>query len=115
MDRVTPQMECYREELFGPVLQVMRADSYEEAIELVNAFEFGNGSAIFTRSGAVARRFQFEVEAGMVGINVPVPVPLPQFSFSGWKKSMRGDLHFFGKDAVRFFTKTRTVTSRWAE
>lgn len=113
MDKVRPEMECYTTELFGPVLQVMRADTYEEALALINNCRFGNGSAIFTQSGRTGRKFQFEVEAGMVGINVPVPVPLPMFSFTGWKKSMRGDLNFFGKAGIHFFTKQRTVTARW--
>ena len=113
MDGVTPSMECYTEELFGPVLQVLRAETYDDGLALVNASRYGNGSAIFTASGATARAFTREVEAGMVGVNVPVPVPLPQFSFTGWKDSMLGDLHMFGKDGVRFYTKQRTITSRW--
>lgn len=114
MDHIRPDMECYTTELFGPVLQVMRVNTYEEALALVNNCPYGNGSAIFTQSAKTARDFQFDVEAGMVGVNVPVPVPLPFFSFTGWKKSMRGDLNFFGKAGIHFFTKQRTVTSRWS-
>ncbi|MEO9335107.1 CoA-acylating methylmalonate-semialdehyde dehydrogenase [Ectopseudomonas guguanensis] len=110
---VTPKMGLYREEIFGPVLVCMEVDSLEEAIELVNASPYGNGTSLFTRSGGAARHFQHAVEVGQVGINVPIPVPLPFFSFTGWKGSFYGDLHAYGKQAVRFYTETKTVTSRW--
>lgn len=110
---VTPQMSLYREEIFGPVLVCMEVDSLDEAIALINASPYGNGTSIFTRSGGAARHFQHAVEVGQVGINVPIPVPLPFFSFTGWKGSFYGDLHAYGKQAVRFYTETKTVTSRW--
>ncbi len=110
---VTPKMGLYREEIFGPVLVCMEVDSLEEAIELVNASPYGNGTSLFTRSGGAARHFQHAVEVGQVGINVPIPVPLPFFSFTGWKGSFYGDLHAYGKQAVRFYTETKTVTTRW--
>jgi malonate-semialdehyde dehydrogenase (acetylating)/methylmalonate-semialdehyde dehydrogenase len=110
---VTTKMGLYREEIFGPVLVCMEVDTLEEAIELVNASPYGNGTSIFTRSGGAARHYQHAVQVGQVGINVPVPVPLPFFSFTGWKGSFYGDLHAYGKQAVRFFSETKTVTSRW--
>ncbi len=110
---VTPKMSIYREEIFGPVLICLEVDTLEEAIELINANPYGNGTSIFTRSGGAARHFQHAVEVGQVGINVPIPVPLPFFSFTGWRGSFYGDLHAYGKQAVRFFTETKTVTSRW--
>ncbi|MBT8766833.1 CoA-acylating methylmalonate-semialdehyde dehydrogenase [Metapseudomonas boanensis] len=110
---VTAKMGLYREEIFGPVLICMEVDSLEEAIALVNANPYGNGTSLFTRSGGAARHFQHAVEVGQVGINVPIPVPLPFFSFTGWKGSFYGDLHAYGKQAVRFYTETKTVTSRW--
>ena len=110
---VTPQMAIYREEIFGPVLVCMEVDTLEQAIELVNASPYGNGTSIFTRSGGAARHYQHAVEVGQIGINVPIPVPLPFFSFTGWKGSFYGDLHAYGKQAVRFYTETKTVTSRW--
>jgi malonate-semialdehyde dehydrogenase (acetylating)/methylmalonate-semialdehyde dehydrogenase len=112
-DRVTPAMEIYREEIFGPVLIVLRVPSYEEAVSLVNANPYGNGTAIFTRSGHWARRFQHEIEVGMVGINVPIPVPMAFFSFGGWKASLFGDLHMHGMEGVSFYTRSKVVTSRW--
>ncbi|MBA3980914.1 MAG: methylmalonate-semialdehyde dehydrogenase (CoA acylating) [Alcanivorax sp.] len=112
---VTPAMRIYREEIFGPVLCCMSVDSLDEAIMLVNNNPYGNGTSIFTASGAAARKYQHEVEVGQVGINVPIPVPLPFFSFTGWKGSFYGDLHAYGKQAVRFYTETKTVTSRWPE
>jgi malonate-semialdehyde dehydrogenase (acetylating)/methylmalonate-semialdehyde dehydrogenase len=112
-DRVTSSMRIYREEIFGPVLCVVRADSYEQALELVNAHEFGNGTAIFTRDGGTARRFCHDVQAGMVGVNVPIPVPMAFHSFGGWKHSLFGDLHVHGPDGVRFYTRLKTVTGRW--
>jgi malonate-semialdehyde dehydrogenase (acetylating)/methylmalonate-semialdehyde dehydrogenase len=112
-DRVTPSMDIYREEIFGPVLIVLRADSYEAALKLVNANPYGNGTAIFTGSGYWARRFENEIEVGMVGINVPIPVPMAFFSFGGWKASLFGDLHMHGMEGVYFYTRTKVVTSRW--
>ena len=110
---VTADMTIYKEEIFGPVLLVMRVDSLAEAIALVNANPYGNGTAIFTASGAAARQYQQQIQVGQVGINVPIPVPLPFFSFTGWRHSFYGDLHAYGKQAVRFYTETKTVTSRW--
>ena len=110
---VTPDMALYKEEIFGPVLCCMTVDTLEEALELVNHSPYGNGTSIFTASGAAARKYQHEVEVGQVGINVPIPVPLPFFSFTGWKGSFYGDQHAYGKQAVRFYTETKTVTSRW--
>ncbi|MBG0838573.1 CoA-acylating methylmalonate-semialdehyde dehydrogenase [Ectopseudomonas toyotomiensis] len=110
---VTTKMSLYREEIFGPVLVCMQVDTLEEAIALVNASPYGNGTSLFTRSGGAARHFQHAVEVGQVGINIPIPVPLPFFSFTGWKGSFYGDLHAYGKQAVRFYTETKTVTSRW--
>ncbi|SHH76960.1 CoA-acylating methylmalonate-semialdehyde dehydrogenase [Ferrimonas marina] len=112
---VTPEMRIYQEEIFGPVLSCMAVDTLSDAIELVNANPFGNGTSIFTNSGAAARKYQHEIEVGQVGINVPIPVPLPFFSFTGWKNSFYGDLHAYGKQAVRFYTETKTVTARWPE
>ena len=110
---VTTKMGLYREEIFGPVLVCMQVDTLEEAIALVNASPYGNGTSLFTRSGGAARHFQHAIEVGQVGINVPIPVPLPFFSFTGWKGSFYGDMHAYGKQAVRFYTETKTVTSRW--
>ncbi|MGF1760504.1 CoA-acylating methylmalonate-semialdehyde dehydrogenase [Photobacterium sagamiensis] len=110
---VTTEMSIYQKEIFGPVLICLEVDSLEEAIALVNANPYGNGTSIFTASGAVARKYQHEIEVGQVGINVPIPVPLPFFSFTGWKGSFYGDLHAYGKQAVRFYTETKTVTARW--
>jgi malonate-semialdehyde dehydrogenase (acetylating)/methylmalonate-semialdehyde dehydrogenase len=108
-------MDCYRDEIFGPVLSLVRAAAYEQAIELVNASQWGNGAAIFTRDGGAARRFQFEVQAGMVGVNVPVPVPVGYFSFGGWKQSLFGDTHIYGPESVHFYTQGKVVTSRWPD
>lgn len=112
-DRVTPEMRIYKEEIFGPVLSVVRADDYEAALALPNDHEYGNGVAIFTRDGDTARDFAARVDVGMVGINVPIPVPLAYYTFGGWKRSSFGDLNQHGPDSVRFYTKTKTVTSRW--
>jgi malonate-semialdehyde dehydrogenase (acetylating)/methylmalonate-semialdehyde dehydrogenase len=112
-DRVTPAMDIYREEIFGPVLIVLRVASYEDAVQLVNANPYGNGTAIFTRSGHWARRFQHEIEVGMVGVNVPIPVPMAFFSFGGWKASLFGDLHMHGMEGVAFYTRSKVVTTRW--
>ncbi|WP_413487726.1 CoA-acylating methylmalonate-semialdehyde dehydrogenase [Shewanella baltica] len=114
-NKVTTEMSIYKEEIFGPVLCCMESDSLESAIELVNASPYGNGTSIFTASGAAARKYQHEIEVGQVGINVPIPVPLPFFSFTGWKGSFYGDQHAYGKQAVRFYTETKTITSRWFE
>lgn len=114
-NKVTTEMSIYKEEIFGPVMCCMESDSLEAAIELVNASPYGNGTSIFTASGAAARKYQHEIEVGQVGINVPIPVPLPFFSFTGWKGSFYGDQHAYGKQAVRFYTETKTITSRWFE
>ncbi|MFD7923153.1 CoA-acylating methylmalonate-semialdehyde dehydrogenase [Streptomyces sp. NPDC059740] len=115
LDHVTPQMDCYRDEIFGPVLSVVRVASYEEAIALVNSSPWGNGTAVFTRDGGAARRFQLEVEAGMVGVNVPIPVPVGYHSFGGWKDSLFGDHHVYGNDGVHFYTRGKVVTTRWPD
>ncbi|MEH6651972.1 MAG: CoA-acylating methylmalonate-semialdehyde dehydrogenase [Motiliproteus sp.] len=112
---VTTDMTIYTEEIFGPVLCCIEVDTLEEAIALVNANPYGNGTSMFTASGAAARKYQHEIKVGQVGINVPVPVPLPFFSFTGWRKSFYGDQHAYGKQAIRFYTETKTVTARWFE
>lgn len=112
---VTTDMRIYKEEIFGPVLCCLCVDTLEDALDIVNSNPYGNGTSIFTASGAAARKYQSEVEVGQVGINVPIPVPLPFFSFTGWKNSFFGDLHAYGKQAVRFYTETKTITSRWPE
>ncbi|MGC2781243.1 MAG: CoA-acylating methylmalonate-semialdehyde dehydrogenase [Bradyrhizobium sp.] len=112
-DEVMPDMRIYKEEIFGPVLSVVRAKDYEEAVRLPSAHDYGNGVAIFTRDGDTARDFTSRVEVGMVGVNVPIPVPLAYYTFGGWKRSGFGDLNQHGTDSVRFYTKTKTVTSRW--
>ncbi|MCK2220461.1 CoA-acylating methylmalonate-semialdehyde dehydrogenase [Actinomadura sp. ATCC 31491] len=114
-DNVGTDMSIYTDEIFGPVLSVLRVDTYEEAVELINANPYGNGTAIFTNDGGAARRFQNEIEVGMVGINVPVPVPMAYFSFGGWKNSLFGDLHAHGMEGVRFFTRAKVITSRWPD
>jgi malonate-semialdehyde dehydrogenase (acetylating)/methylmalonate-semialdehyde dehydrogenase len=114
-DRVTPEMTIYREEIFGPVLGVVRAQSYEEALALVNANPYANGVAIFTNDGGAARRFQNEVQVGMVGVNVPIPVPMAYYSFGGWKASLFGDAHVHGREGVHFYTRGKVVTSRWPD
>jgi malonate-semialdehyde dehydrogenase (acetylating)/methylmalonate-semialdehyde dehydrogenase len=114
-DRVRPGMRVYDEEIFGPVLIVVRADSYPEALELVNANPYGNGAAIFTRDGGAARLFEQQATAGMIGINVPIPVPMAYHSFGGWKASLFGDLHVHGPDGVRFYTRGKVVTTRWPD
>ncbi|KAJ3329864.1 hypothetical protein HDU93_000753 [Gonapodya sp. JEL0774] len=110
---VKPHMQCYKEEIFAPVLVVLKADTLDEAVELINANPYGNGTAIFTTSGAIARKFQNDIDVGQVGINVPIPVPLPMFSFTGSRGSMWGDLNFYGKAGIQFYTKLKTVTSLW--
>jgi malonate-semialdehyde dehydrogenase (acetylating)/methylmalonate-semialdehyde dehydrogenase len=112
-DRVTPQMEIYKNEIFGPVLVVLRADTLEEAIAIVNHNPYANGVAIFTESGGAARRFTNEVSIGMVGVNVPIPVPVAFYSFGGWRNSLFGDLHVHGTEGVKFYTRTKAVTTRW--
>ena len=113
LDHVTPDMQSYREEIFGPVLQIMRAETLEEALQHPTNHQYGNGVAIFTRNGQAAREFAAQVEVGMVGINVPIPVPVAYHSFGGWKRSGFGDLNQYGMDGVRFYTRTKTVTQRW--
>jgi len=114
-DHVTPEMNIYRDEIFGPVLVVVRAQTFDEAIDLVNRNPYGNGTAIFTQSGAAARRYEEEVEIGMVGVNVPIPVPMAFFSFGGWKQSLFGDLHAYGPEGVKFYTRTKAITERWRQ
>ncbi|MCW4352451.1 CoA-acylating methylmalonate-semialdehyde dehydrogenase [Hoyosella sp. YIM 151337] len=115
IDHVTPEMTCYTEEIFGPVLSVLRVESYDDALELVNVNPYGNGTAIFTNDGGAARRFQNEVEVGMVGINVPIPVPMAYYSFGGWKSSLFGDTHAHGAEGIHFFTRGKVVTERWLD
>ena len=115
IDHVDTGMDCYRDEIFGPVLTVIRVRTYEEGVRLINANPYGNGAAIFTRDGGAGRRFQFEVNAGMVGINVPIPVPVAYYSFGGWKASLFGDLHMYGPEGVQFYTRAKVVTSRWPD
>ena len=115
IDGVKPGMRCYDEEIFGPVLNVVRVKSYDEGVALINANEFGNGVAIFTRDGGVAREFQFDVTVGMVGVNVPIPVPVSYYSFGGWKNSLFGDHHMYGPEGINFFTRSKVVTSRWPD
>ena len=115
LDDVTPEMDAYKDEIFGPVLGVTRVATYDEALKLINDNPYGNGTAIFTRDGGVARQFQFDVEAGMVGINVPVPVPVAYYSFGGWKASLFGDTHIYGPEGINFYTRGKVVTSRWPD
>ena len=115
IDHVQPDHESYRNEIFGPVLEVMRVATYEEAVHLVNDNPYGNGTAIFTRDGGAARQFQFEAQAGMVGINVPIPVPVAYYSFGGWKDSLFGDLNMYGPEGVQFYTRSKVVTARWPD
>jgi malonate-semialdehyde dehydrogenase (acetylating)/methylmalonate-semialdehyde dehydrogenase len=115
IDDVQPGMASYRDEIFGPVLGITRVDTYDEALRLVNENPYGNGTAIFTRDGGVARQFQFDVQAGMVGVNVPIPVPVAYYSFGGWKSSLFGDRHIYGPEGIDFYTRTKVVTSRWPD
>ncbi|HJV28888.1 MAG TPA: CoA-acylating methylmalonate-semialdehyde dehydrogenase, partial [Gaiellaceae bacterium] len=115
LDDLKPGMKAYEDEIFGPVLGVTRVDTYDEAVRLVNENPYGNGTAIFTRDGGVARKFQFEVQAGMVGINVPIPVPVAYYSFGGWKASLFGDTHIYGPEGISFYTRGKVVTSRWPD
>jgi len=110
---VKPEMSIYRDEIFGPVLSVVRAGSYQEAVDLVNASPYANGVAIFTNDGGAARKFQSEIQVGMVGINVPIPVPMAYYSFGGWKDSLFGDAHVHGMEGVKFYTRAKVVTARW--
>ena len=115
IDQVTPEMSIYTDEIFGPVLSVVRVETYDEALELVNSNPYGNGTAIFTNDGGAARRFQNEVQVGMIGVNVPIPVPMAYYSFGGWKASLFGDSHAHGMDGVQFFTRQKAITSRWLD
>jgi malonate-semialdehyde dehydrogenase (acetylating)/methylmalonate-semialdehyde dehydrogenase len=115
LDHVTPQMAAYREEIFGPVLCVVRADTFEQAVALVNANPYGNGAAVFTRDGGAAHRFAQDAEVGMIGLNVPIPVPVGYYSFGGWKQSLFGDTHMYGPHGVHFYTRSKVVTTRWPD
>ncbi len=115
LDRVTPSMTVYQDEIFGPVLSVVRVDTYPEAMEILNSNPYANGTAIFTRDGGAARRFESEAQVGMVGINVPVPVPVGSHSFGGWKNSLFGDTHMYGPEGIRFYTRAKAVTTRWPD
>jgi malonate-semialdehyde dehydrogenase (acetylating)/methylmalonate-semialdehyde dehydrogenase len=115
LDHVPTTSDVYTDEVFGPVLCVVRAETYDEALSLINANQYANGTAIFTRDGGAARRFQFDVEVGMVGINVPIPVPVAYYSFGGWKASLFGDTHMYGPEGVNFYTRGKVVTSRWPD
>jgi malonate-semialdehyde dehydrogenase (acetylating)/methylmalonate-semialdehyde dehydrogenase len=115
LDHVRPEMSVYTEEIFGPVLSVVRVPTYDDALELVNANPYGNGTAIFTNDGGAARRYQAEVEVGMVGVNVPIPVPMAYYSFGGWKNSLFGDTHAHGTEGVHFYTRGKVVTTRWLD
>jgi malonate-semialdehyde dehydrogenase (acetylating)/methylmalonate-semialdehyde dehydrogenase len=115
LTNVTPEMECYKEEIFGPVLVTLNADTLDDAIELINNNRYGNGTAIFTTNGATARKFTQEIDAGQVGVNVPIPVPLPMFSFTGSRGSFLGDSNFYGKAGLNFYTQIKTVTQLWRE
>ncbi|MFG2039538.1 CoA-acylating methylmalonate-semialdehyde dehydrogenase [Dactylosporangium sp. NPDC048998] len=115
VDKVSTDSPLYQDEIFGPVLSVVRVDSYDEAVRLINDNEYGNGTAIFTRDGGAARQFQYDVICGMVGVNVPVPVPVAYYSFGGWKSSLFGDLHMYGPEGIQFYTRSKVVTSRWPD
>ncbi len=115
LDHVRPDMSVYTDEIFGPVLAVVRADTYDEALDLINTNQYANGTAIFTRDGGAARQFQFDVQAGMVGINVAIPVPVAYYSFGGWKSSLFGDTHIYGPEGINFYTRGKVVTSRWPD
>jgi malonate-semialdehyde dehydrogenase (acetylating) / methylmalonate-semialdehyde dehydrogenase len=115
VDHVQPWTRMHTEEIFGPVLSVLRVDTYAEAVQMVNDHEYGNGVAIFTRDGGAARQFTFDCQVGMVGVNVPIPVPVAYYSFGGWKASLFGDNHMYGPDGIQFFTRTKVVTERWPD
>ena len=114
-DHVTPSMRIYKEEIFGPVLSCVRVKDFGQAVELINAHEFGNGVSCYTRDGNVAREFSRRIQVGMVGINVPIPVPMAWHGFGGWKKSLFGDMHAYGEEGVRFYTKQKSIMQRWPE
>jgi len=114
-DHVEPEMKVYLDEIFGPVLSVVRVDTFDDALDLVNACEYGNGTAIFTNDGGAARTYHRDVQVGMVGVNVPIPVPMASFSFGGWKSSLFGDAHVHGEEGVRFYTRAKAVTVRWPD
>jgi malonate-semialdehyde dehydrogenase (acetylating)/methylmalonate-semialdehyde dehydrogenase len=113
IDNVTPEMTIWKEEIFGPVLSVVRRESYRDAVELIHNHEYANGVAVFTRDGDAARAFAHDIEVGMVGVNVPIPVPMAFHSFGGWKASLFGDHHMHGPEGVRFYTRLKTITTRW--
>jgi malonate-semialdehyde dehydrogenase (acetylating)/methylmalonate-semialdehyde dehydrogenase len=115
LDYVTPEMDVYRDEVFGPLLVMLRAQSFQSALELVNGNRFGNGAVIFTADGGAAREFRARVSCGMVGVNVPIPVPMAYYSFGGWKDSLFGDLHVHGREGVLFYTRGKVVTERWPQ
>jgi malonate-semialdehyde dehydrogenase (acetylating)/methylmalonate-semialdehyde dehydrogenase len=115
IDDVTTEMDVYKDEIFGPVLGISRVETYDDALRMVNENPYGNGTAIFTRDGGVARQFQFDVQAGMVGVNVPIPVPVAYYSFGGWKASLFGDRHIYGPEGIEFYTRGKVVTSRWPD
>ncbi len=115
IDRVTPAMSCYQEEIFGPVLSVVRVESYDAAVALIHGHIYGNGTAIFTNDGGAARKFQHDIQVGMVGVNVPIPVPMAYYSFGGWKQSLFGDLHIYGPDGIKFYTRNKVVIGRWPD
>ena len=114
-DHVGTEMSIYTDEIFGPVLSVLRVDSYDDAVALINANPYGNGTAIFTNDGGAARRFSNEIEVGMIGVNVPIPVPMAYYSFGGWKSSLFGDTHAHGAEGVHFFTRGKVITTRWLD
>ena len=115
LDNVTPEMECYRNEIFGPVLEIVRVPTYTEAVAVIEQNPYANGTAIFTRDGGAARQFQFDINVGMVGVNVPIPVPVAYYSFGGWKSSLFGDLHMYGPEGIQFYTRGKVVTARWPD
>jgi malonate-semialdehyde dehydrogenase (acetylating)/methylmalonate-semialdehyde dehydrogenase len=115
VDGVTPGMRVYDEEIFGPVLSVVRVATYDDAVALINANRYANGTAVFTRDGKTARQFEYDIEVGMVGVNVPIPVPIGAFSFGGWKDSLFGDTHMYGPEAFNFYTRRKVVTTRWPD
>ncbi|MGH2455548.1 MAG: CoA-acylating methylmalonate-semialdehyde dehydrogenase [Candidatus Limnocylindria bacterium] len=115
LDNVTPEMECYRNEIFGPVLEIVRVPTYTDAVRILDENPYANGTAIFTRDGGAARQFQFDINVGMVGINVPIPVPVAYYSFGGWKASLFGDLHMYGPEGIQFYTRAKVVTARWPD
>ena len=115
LDNVAPGTPAYDDEIFGPVLSVVRVHDYDEALHLINDNPYGNGVAIFTRDGGAARQFEFDVNVGMVGVNVPIPVPVSYYSFGGWKSSLFGDTHMYGPEGINFYTRGKVVTSRWPD